>query len=370
MGGKVLFTASTFSHILNFHLPYLGYFQKKGWEVHVACAGGEEEIPGADRVIPLPFEKDLFSPRNLEASARIRELVRRERYDLISAHTSLAAFFTRLAVKGMRERPRVVVISHGYLFDGDTPALKRTALSAAERLTAPQTDLLLTMNRWDHEYAKKHRLGKDVVNIPGMGVDFTELDRFPPEAGAALRRQWSIPAGGFLMVYPAEFSERKSQQVLIRAMSRLPEHCYLALPGSGALLESCRALADGLGLTGRVLFPGQVRGMGPWYAAADAAVSASRSEGLPFNLMEAMHFGLPAAVSRVKGHTDLVEDGVSGLLYPYGDADACAEAIRTLLDHPETGALLGRNARERAESFSLERVFPTVTALYEAALKD
>ena len=130
-----------------------------------------------------------------------------------------------------------------------------------------------------------------------------------------------------------------------------------------------RALADGLGLTGRVLFPGQIRRMGPWYAAADAAVSASRSEGLPFNLMEAMHFGLPAVVSRVKGHTDLFENGVSGLLYPYGDADACAEAIRTLLDHPETGALLGRNARERAESFSLERVFPAVTALYEAALK-
>lgn len=364
MARKVLFTASTFSHIRNFHLPYLRWFRERGWEIHVACGGEAVSIPNAGRVVSVPFEKSMFSPKNLKASKELRDLVRREKYDLISTHTSLAAFFTRLAVKGMRERPRVAYICHGYLFDDDTPAVKRSLLLTAERVTAPQTDLLMTMNRWDHEAARKYKLGKKVVDIPGMGVDFEALELLPPEAGAALRQERKIPRDAFLMIYPAEFSQRKSQRVLIEAMAKLPEKCVLVLPGEGALLEDCKALAEKLGLTGRVLFPGQITEMGPWYAASDAAVTASRSEGLPFNVMEAMRFGLPIAASRVKGHVDLIEDGESGLLYPYGDSDAFAGAVRALLDSPAKRLALGRKARSRSEGYSLPRVFPAVTALY------
>ena len=48
MGGKVLFTASTYSHIVNFHLPYLRKFQEEGWTVHAACGGRPMPIPDAE----------------------------------------------------------------------------------------------------------------------------------------------------------------------------------------------------------------------------------------------------------------------------------------------------------------------------------
>ena len=361
---KVLFTASTFSHIRNFHLPYLAWFRDRGWEVHAACGGEQAHIPQADRVIALPFEKRMASPQNFRAAAILRDLIRREGYALISTHTSLAAFFTRLAVKGMRDRPKVADIVHGYLFDDDTPALKRGLLLAAERLTAPETDLLLTMNDWDFQCAQKRRLGRRVERIPGMGVDFAPLDRGGPEAGRALRRELGLPEDAFLLLYPAEFSRRKSQRVLIEAMPMLPENCVLALPGQGALLEECRDLAGALGLARRIIFPGQAADMAPWFAAAGAAVSASRGEGLPFNVMEAMHRGLPVAASRVKGHTDLIEDGTTGLLYPYGDAAACAAAVRALLELPDRGREMGRRGAERAERFRLDRVLPEVAGLY------
>ena len=365
MTRKVLFTASTFSHILNFHLPYLSWFRDRGWIVHVACGGEPVSVPHADRVIPLPFQKRMWSPENFKAAALLRKEIRREGYDLISTHTSLAAFFTRLAVKGRKDRPTVVNTVHGYLFDDQTPALKRKILLAAERFTAPQTDLLLTMNRWDDELARRYKLGKQTANIPGVGVDFSRFDPESAGDGLALRDELGIPRDAFALIYPAEFSARKSQEVLIRALAELPERAVLVLPGQGALWEQCKALVAQLGLEKRVVFPGQIRNMPPWYAMADAAVSASRSEGLPFNIMEAMYCGLPVAASAVKGHTDLIAHGETGLLYPYGDVAACACALRTLLDSEPLRRSLSQTARENVRQYGLDRVLPQVTAHLE-----
>ena len=99
---------------------------------------------------------------------------------------------------------------------------------------------------------------------------------------------------------------------------------------------------------------------------ANAAISASRSEGLPFNIMEAMYTGLPVVASAVKGHEDLIRDGETGLLYPYGDADACARAVLRLLDSPELREKLVRQARENVLQYGLERVLPLVTEQYES----
>ena len=62
MGGKVLFTASTYSHIVNFHLPYLRKFQEEGWTVHAACGGRSMPIPdveryGLERVLPVVWAR-------------------------------------------------------------------------------------------------------------------------------------------------------------------------------------------------------------------------------------------------------------------------------------------------------------------------
>ncbi len=366
---KVLFTASTYSHIAQFHLPYLRHFQERGWTVHAACGGTPEPLAWADEVIHLPLKKSMGAPENFQAAALLRRRIAAEGYDFISTHTSLAAFFTRLAVKGLRRRPAVANMVHGYLYDEQTPALRRAVLEAAERLTAPQTDLLLTMTQWDYREAERHRLGREVVHIPGIGVDFSRLDG-ERENPQALRAAHGIPEDAFVLVYAAEFSKRKSQSVLIRAMARLPETAVLVLAGDGALRDECMALARELEVADRVVFPGRIQDMASWYALADASVSSSRSEGLPFNVMEAMYMGLPVAASRVKGHVDLLVEGETGLLFPYGDWESCADQVERLMVSPELRQKLAENARASVEQYSLERVRPVVLAQYGTLLPE
>ena len=101
---------------------------------------------------------------------------------------------------------------------------------------------------------------------------------------------------------------------------------------------------------------------------ADAAVTASRSEGLPFNVMEAMYAGLPVVASAVKGHVDLIQDGETGLLYPYGGSVACASAVRRLLDSQVLRQHLAKQARDHVMQYSIETVFPVVTEAYMSLL--
>ena len=118
----------------------------------------------------------------------------------------------------------------------------------------------------------------------------------------------------------------------------------------------------------RVHFPGFVRDMETYYRAADICVSASRSEGLPFNVMEAMACGLPVIASDVKGHQDLVRSGENGLLYPFGDKKAFVDAVKMLLE-PEKRRRMGESARKSVHRFGMETVFPELTAIYEKAAK-
>lgn len=357
MKPKLLMTASTFSHICSFHLPYIAEFHRLGWEVHIACGGDYREIPCADRQFQLPLEKKYFAMANVKTLSVLHQLMQEHEYGLVIAHTSLASFFTRMAEVGIKPHPWTINVVHGYLFDNDTNKIKALILKAAEFLASPKTDMIITMNRFDTQWAEKAFPKKKLRFVPGMGVD---VERYK-------QKKLSEPRsadGSITLVYPAEFSKRKNQAMLIRGMALLPNQVRLVLPGEGALLESCKALAKKLGVDDRVDFPGFVSDIGSVLAHADIAVSSSRSEGLPFNLMEAMFYGLPIVASNVKGNEDLVIDGMTGLLFPYNDEKAFAAAVKKLLDHRALLETMGEAGRGRAEAFSVQRVLPTVMEAY------
>lgn len=365
---KLLYIASSFGHLASFHQPYTEWLAQQGYDVHAAAGGEQRALRGVSRYIPLPFEKSMFSPRNFAAVLQLRSLLLRENYAMISLHTSLAAFFARLAVQLLpkSQRPVVMNTAHGYLFDGRTPVLKRTLLLGAEHMTAPITDWLLTMNRQDEQIAKRYQLGRHIVPTPGMGIALTRFSPPSPAEKRALRRAMELPENSLVLIYAAEFSGRKNQKMLISAMPELP-NAVLLLPGRGALLDECRVLAQQQDVADRVRFPGFASNIEQYYRAADLCVSSSRSEGLPFNVMEAMACGLPAVLSDVKGHEDLVRSGENGFLFPYDDKNAFIRAVKQAAE-PTFRAQMSAAAVQTATPYGIDAVFPQLTALYSQAI--
>ncbi|MBR6113949.1 MAG: glycosyltransferase [Oscillospiraceae bacterium] len=361
---KILYTASTDGHLRAFHRPYLAALAQRGHAVTAAAAGDGRGLPEGVRFLPVPFSKGMFSPVNLYCAAYLAALLRRERFALVLTHTSLAAFFTRLAVIAAgRPRPRVVNTVHGYLFSDAVPGPRRSLLLAAEKLCAAVTDDILVMNEEDRRIAEAHRLCRGCVFFTrGMGVPRMA----PPEVSRSeARRRLGVAEDAFVLLYAAEFSPRKNQREMLTALARLPEDVRLLLPGDGALRERCRRQAAALGVAGRVLFPGQVNDMRPYRQCADLCVSSSRSEGLPFHAVEAMADGLPCLLSAVKGHVDLLSHGHAGLLYPPGNIDALCRAVTALRSDPALRASLGAKAARRAEEYALDAVMEPILRLYE-----
>lgn len=394
---KLLYVASSYGHILSFHIPYIKKLQKMEFEVHVAAAGALEKT-GSNAIRPdelkdipkfdIPFQKKMFSSKNIGCTLELVQLIKKERYDIISVHTSLAAFFVRLAVMLIRSsKPTVINTVHGYLFDKDTAFLKRNIYLGAEKVTKPATDVLVVMNQQDYEMAEKHHLYKKrLIKIPGVGINTTRFSRKKVEeellgneinngdkngltAGVesnnietlgmeGLRRterlKFEIGDNDIVLIYAAEFSKRKNQRMLIEAMQNVPANVKLLLAGKGEQLEECKRLAGHLGLLtehinsneeqgamqpgqigDRVLFIGHVKNLEYYYYVSDICVSSSRSEGLPFNIMEAMSMGLPIVATNVKGHQDLVENGVNGYLYEFDDESGFVEAVLQLIKNKE-----------------------------------
>ena len=125
---KILFVASTLSHIENFHIPYLDQFKKQGYVVHImGKPNNKSVIPYADKLIPISFEKSMFSIRNFVTLVKIAKIIRSEDYDIINLHTALAAFFARLGIMLSFKRPKLVINTvHGYLFDDKSSFLKKS----------------------------------------------------------------------------------------------------------------------------------------------------------------------------------------------------------------------------------------------------
>lgn len=155
-------------------------------------------------------------------------------------------------------------------------------------------------------------------------------------------------------------SAQKNHALLIRAFSRLPDAGeLLVIYGEGELRSELEALIERLGLSGRVLLPGQCDDIPAALGGAKFFVLSSDYEGMPNALLEAMALGLPCIATDCPcgGPASVIRNGENGLLVPVGDEQALSEAMAALLSDGELRRCLARNAKQAAEGFRPDAVF-------------
>jgi glycosyltransferase involved in cell wall biosynthesis len=183
-------------------------------------------------------------------------------------------------------------------------------------------------------------------------------------------REWR-PIRAILTV--ANLRREKAHEILFDAVARLaPTHPDLRvrIAGDGPRAAELRALAATLGIAERVSFLGHRDDIDALFADADLFVLPSRSEAFPNSVVEAMAAGLPVVATTVGGLPELVEPDRTGLLVPPDDGAALAQAIASLIAHPERARVLGDKARETvARRYSFDRMVRAFERLYLSQLE-
>ncbi|MBN1239067.1 MAG: glycosyltransferase family 4 protein [Gammaproteobacteria bacterium] len=213
---------------------------------------------------------------------------------------------------------------------------------------------------------------KRVFLVPS-GVD---TGTFAPSSDARGRLVDALGLRGdaVLIGVVAQLISRKGHTTLLDAVARLPgsgDGVELLLFGRGPLAQRIERDAAARNLSARVRLVGFRDDLDRLLPGLDVVAHPASREGLGLAVLEAMSAGVPVAVSAAGGLTDVVEDGVSGLLVPPDDAAAWSDALLRLIEDPALRRRLGAAGRARIEqSFSVEQMLVGNVDVYRAVLGD
>jgi glycosyltransferase involved in cell wall biosynthesis len=168
----------------------------------------------------------------------------------------------------------------------------------------------------------------------------------PHEHGApVLRETLDTPIDVPVLLALGRLHKNKGFDTLIDALVDLPEH-YLWLGGAGPLEEELKQRVIALDIDDRVRFLGWRNDIPSLFAAADVFVCSSRHEPFGNIVIESWMHGVPIVAAASEGPTELIDDGVNGLLAPIEDSAALAGAISRLAADAGLAASLVEAGRE------------------------
>lgn len=368
--GKILFLATVYTHLANFHIPFIQFLQNKGYEVHAAASpdeGGKEEVEASGaKCWEIHFSRSPYSLKNLQALNELRHLFKTNRFDLIHVHTPIAAFLGRYIAKATNQGP-VLYTAHGFHFYKGAPLINWFLYYPMERLASRWTDGLIVINREDFESASRlgFEQGKNLFYVPGVGVDLAQYSVLP-STEKSIRSKLDISNSDIVVTCVAEMSPNKNHKFLLEAWKGLAaaySNCHLLLVGKGEMMSVLRGKVRREKIP-RVHFLGLRRDVPQILSESDIVTLTSKREGLPKSILEAMAAGKPVVATNVRGNRELVEHGKTGFLIELGDTQQLYVALKMLIENKELRTEMGESGRKKVKDYSLEKVLKKMETIY------
>ena len=279
-----------------------------------------------------------------------------------------------------------VVHTHLYVLRYALPALLRRPVPLALHTVHNQAEheadsLNRILQRWAFRrrvipVAISNQIALSVERLYGMPCkaiipNCIPVERYggAPAEGIRWREEEGFSRDFVLLASVGRLTAQKDPLTLVQAFAAVSNpKAHLVVLGEGPLTPAVVELVRSLKLESRVHLLGKRDDVARCLAGSDLFVMASRYEGNPLAVMEAMASGLPVVGTAVGGVPDLVDSGTHGILVPAGEPAALGRAMELLCSNPETRQSMGAAARERAiREFSLEQMVEAYDALYRTA---
>lgn len=274
----------------------------------------------------LGMDVHLLSSKSVPWPVALRQLMKRESYDIVHSHSPLVAAVARVAALSIRPAPLLFYTEHNS-WDPYRPPTRWL-----NRATYRLDDVQFAVSKAAMESVPPHlRTNLTVLN---HGVDVDAIRQRSKERAAA-RRRMGVEDHHVVVGTVANFRPEKNYEGLLRVarkVTSIDSNVRFVSVGQGPLADDVYAAHKELGLGDRFLIMGAQPDAVGLMAGFDVFTLASHIEGLPVSFMEARALGLPIVVTAVGGLPDLITDNVDGLLVQPGSDEALTNALASVTE--------------------------------------
>jgi glycosyltransferase involved in cell wall biosynthesis len=318
------------------------------------------------RVVVEPSLVSPLSPREDRTALRqLTRLCEAGGFDVVHTHSAKAGALGRLAAH-RASVPLIVHTYHGFPFHEFQNPVRKAAYVAIERRLAKITDAVLAIGSGVATEALRRGLATpSTLRTIAPVVEAVTVPK-TAESRAAARAALGLDDKSPIVGTVGRIDYQKAPEHLIAAIAGLRHRDATAVwIGSGPGLTAARELVRRAGLLDRFVFAGERSDVASLLPAFDVFAMASRYEGLPCAVVEAMRCGVPVVATAVNSVPDLVIPGESGVLVPPGRPELLAAAIDGVLDDPRRAERLVRQGRVLAgATFDAERLAEVLDQVY------
>jgi glycosyltransferase involved in cell wall biosynthesis len=332
------------------------------------------DLAAAYQVTPVmvpSLGREVSPMDDLTSLARMVQLVRQLRPDVVHTHMAKAGTVGRLAAR-ICGVPVIVHTYHGHVFHSYFSPLKTRVFLTIERALGLATTRLITVGDGQRDEIASFGVAPPDKLVPiRLGLElgqFLDVEQFKGQLRAELGIAQDVP----LVAIVARLVPIKAHEVFLAAAARIraavPETRFLIV-GDGERRDELVATARQFGLTDAIPWFGWRHDMPRVYADVNVVALTSRNEGSPVSLIEALASARPVVSTAVGGVPEVVVDGETGLTVPSGDAEAVANAVLRLLHDPSLAARLGAAGRRHVyPRYDSSRLVEDVKHLYLSEL--
>ena len=352
------------------------HLRARGWESELWCGpqGGpegtliEEAHARGQRIRILPdLLREVAPLSDLRAYTRLRRALRAGRFDVVHTHSSKAGILGRLAAGAARVPLRVHTI-HGWAMTPDASSFTRGIYTLLERRAAREAHALIAVSEAVRDAGLARGIGEPrQYRVIHGGIPIPP----PPDDGQRRRARETLglPHAATVIGTIGRLDDAKDPLGAFAALTPLLQtdpSVRVVFIGDGHLRAQLVAAIATAGLGERVTLAGLRRDAVALSAAFDVFFLASRWEGFPLAVIEAMAMGLPVVAYDVAGVREALAEGETGYLVTPGAARVWTARLAELCADSQRRAAMGQAGRERAGArFRLERMLEETFALYE-----
>lgn len=316
----------------------------------------------------INFSRNPIKINYLKVIRDIKEVYKKNKYDIVHVHTPIASFLTRFALRNYNVK--VIYTAHGFHFFKGAPLLNWFLYYPLERIAAHWTDKLVTINSEDYERAKTFKLRKNgqVILMHGVGINPEEyiLDGFDRDS---YRKKLGVNEGDFMLLILADINKNKNHIQVIKAINDLKNtnpNIKVICAGEGPLKEKLIKKVNKLGLDTNIKFIGFRRDVKELINSCDCVGLFSMREGLPKSLMEAMCCGKSIVTSNIRGCRDLGESTEVGKLVNPKKYKSIVKGIRYIVGRGYDSEKIKKTIR----NYDLSKVLKEVSLIHKPIQED